>query len=212
MTELILIRHGQSYGNLECRFLGHTDKDITPLGVSQAECTAAALVNWVPDAIYASNLLRAMHTAEPFAIQWHLPIRPCVQLREIFAGEWEDMPFEELQAKFGDSYHTFRTNIGHAHPEGGESVAHVRERVTGTIRAIADQYPNGRILIVSHATVIHSFICEVMGLTADTANHLALPVNASMTTVRYDGNKFILCSYSSAEHLGDLKTARPPLC
>ena len=66
-TELYLIRHGQSLGNFERRFLGHTDLDLTPLGYKQAQCAAAFFKDIKIDAVYSSDLLRAFNTAKAVA-------------------------------------------------------------------------------------------------------------------------------------------------
>jgi broad specificity phosphatase PhoE len=66
-TRIYVIRHGESVGNLHRICLGHTDLDITELGVKQAEKTAEALSGVDFAAIYASDLIRAVHTAEPHA-------------------------------------------------------------------------------------------------------------------------------------------------
>ena len=66
MTTVLLIRHGQSVTNVTQVFTGHYDVPLSPLGQEQARRTAAYLQkNFRIDAIYASDLMRAMQTA-PF--------------------------------------------------------------------------------------------------------------------------------------------------
>ncbi len=67
VTRLYLIRHGQSAGNAEGRFGGHSATPLSPLGLQQAELTAQLLAKEKISAIYSSDLLRAMQTAEPLA-------------------------------------------------------------------------------------------------------------------------------------------------
>ncbi|MEK7724729.1 MAG: histidine phosphatase family protein [Acidobacteriota bacterium] len=67
VTRLYLIRHGQSAGNAEGRFGGHSATPLSPLGIQQAEFTAQFLVKERIGAIYSSDLLRAVQTAEPLA-------------------------------------------------------------------------------------------------------------------------------------------------
>ena len=74
-TRVYVIRHGESVGNLHRICLGHTDLDITDLGVKQAEKTAEALSDVDFAAIYASDLIRAVHTAEPHARMRGLEVR-----------------------------------------------------------------------------------------------------------------------------------------
>ena len=64
---LLFVRHGQSLGNLTGRFLGITDLDLSPLGAVQARRTADYLKDEKIDVIYASDLIRACHTAQPLS-------------------------------------------------------------------------------------------------------------------------------------------------
>ena len=66
-TRLFLIRHGQSAGNAEGRFGGHGPTPLSELGFKQAEVTAATIAKEGVNAIYSSDLLRAVQTAEPLA-------------------------------------------------------------------------------------------------------------------------------------------------
>ncbi|HEX8291434.1 MAG TPA: histidine phosphatase family protein, partial [Pyrinomonadaceae bacterium] len=66
-TRVLLIRHGQSRGNAERRFGGHSPTPLSELGRRQAEATARALANERVTAVYSSDLLRAVQTAEPLA-------------------------------------------------------------------------------------------------------------------------------------------------
>ena len=66
-TQVLLIRHGQSEGNAERRFGGHTATPLSPRGLRQAQVTARTLAAEAITAIYSSDLLRAIQTAEPLA-------------------------------------------------------------------------------------------------------------------------------------------------
>ncbi len=74
VTRLYLVRHGQSAGNAEGRFGGHSPTPLSKLGHEQAEITAKALAKERITAIYSSDLLRAVQTAEPLAELLNLPI------------------------------------------------------------------------------------------------------------------------------------------
>ena len=75
MTTVLLIRHGQSVTNVTQVFTGHYDVPLSPLGQEQARRTAAYLQkNFRIDAIYASDLMRAMQTAQPTAAAFGLPV------------------------------------------------------------------------------------------------------------------------------------------
>ena len=66
-TRVLLVRHGQSQGNAERRFGGHSPTPLSELGRRQAGATARTLAAEGVTAIYSSDLLRAVETAEPLA-------------------------------------------------------------------------------------------------------------------------------------------------
>ena len=94
-TQVILIRHGQSQGNAEGRFGGHTDTPLSARGRKQAEATAKALASEKFDAIYSSDLPRAIETATPLARLTGAPLITTDAFRERSVGVMEGLTFEE---------------------------------------------------------------------------------------------------------------------
>lgn len=211
LTELVLVRHGQSMGNELRLFLGHTDLDLTPLGYQQATLTAKALEGWHPDVIYSSDLCRAYHTAEAIAANWGLSVIKEEGLREIYAGEWEGRPFEELENAYPDSYRCFRQNMGLAHPDGGESCMALRKRASETLDRIVREHAGQRIVIVSHATTICMLCSHILAMPKEEVYRLKLCSNASISTLIHHDGYYQLLSYGATEHLGESRTLRPPL-
>lgn len=136
MTTLICIRHGQSEINLARRLTGQLDSPLTPLGVEQARRTAEFLRSQPITRIYSSDLVRCMDTAAPTAAMHGLPVIPEPAFREIFAGKWEGMTFDAITAAYPESHHVWMTDMGRAHPDGGESVAQLYDRVTAAMERV----------------------------------------------------------------------------
>lgn len=136
MTTLICIRHGQSEINLARRLTGQLDPPLTPLGVEQARRTAEFLRSQPITRIYSSDLVRCMDTAAPTAAMHGLPVIPEPAFREIFAGKWEGMTFDAITAAYPESHHVWMTDMGRAHPDGGESVAQLYDRVTAAMERV----------------------------------------------------------------------------
>ncbi len=210
MTKFIFIRHGQSMGNLERRFLGHTDLPLTPMGREQAARVAAYLEDEQIDAIYSSDLLRASETAAPIAASHALPVTTDPALREIFAGEWEGDSFTHIHEVWGEEFRIFRSDIGRACPPGGEKTTDVGARVYACVRDIAEKNPDKTILIATHATAIGMFTATALGLSADAARHISLPSNASCSVFEYRDEIFFLRQYSEDSYLGELRLKAPP--
>ena len=95
-TVIYLVRHGQSLGNEQRIYLGHTDLDLSALGYKQAESTAKRLASVKIDSIYSSDLLRAHNTALPHAEMRGLKVIDSCELREIYLGDWEGTPIDVL--------------------------------------------------------------------------------------------------------------------
>src|SRR5258708_39498727 len=104
VTRLLLIRHGQSEGNAERRFGGHTATPLSALGRKQAQATAEALASEQFTAIYSSDLARAIETAEPLAQLTGLKIEASKNLRERSVGVMEGLTFEDAAAKHPEQY------------------------------------------------------------------------------------------------------------
>ena len=96
-TTVIMVRHGESESNKENIFTGQMNTELTELGLRQAELAAEALKNVHIDRIYASDLTRAYNTGLPIAKSHGLMIEKNENLREIFAGDWEGLGFDEIK-------------------------------------------------------------------------------------------------------------------
>ena len=161
---LLFVRHGQSLGNLTGRFLGITDLDLSPLGAVQARRTADYLKDEKIDVIYASDLIRACHTAQPLSEIKGLPIIKDKRLEEINAGLWENRTFDDLEKEFPESYEgVWLHDIGNSKADGGESVAHLTGRIYDAVHDIAMKNDGKTVAIFSHATPIRAFFCRIYG-------------------------------------------------
>ena len=117
---LYLIRHGESLGNKTRTYLGHTDLDLSEKGYMQAECASRYILsNLKIDKIYSSDLIRAYNTVLPVAKALNLEITTDKDLREIYAGYWENQKYEYLMEKYADTYNSWLTDIGNAKCDGG---------------------------------------------------------------------------------------------
>lgn len=208
-TTIYLIRHGQSKANLADTFLGHHSMDLTELGHQQAKRTAAFLKDIHPDAIYSSDLSRAYQTAEATAILFDMPIVKEPRLREIWAGEWEEMPFLTIAEKFSESYRIWREDIGHAHPDGGESVVELQQRIVNVVTEIAKKHEDQTVFLFTHATPVRVLAAHVLNKTLDEIKDVSWASNASVTKVLYDNEKFSLLEYGRDDFMGEIGTKLP---
>ncbi|MBE6757949.1 MAG: histidine phosphatase family protein [Ruminococcaceae bacterium] len=205
-TTMYMIRHGQSRANLEGRFLGHGDWDLTALGHSQAACAATYLKDIPCDAIYASDLSRAFHTAEHTASAVGLPVIAERDLREINAGEWECMPFEEIEAMYPKAYKRWLEDIDHAQCVNGESVMALQERVVAALRRIAAAHAGQTVFLFTHATPIRVAAAHCLN---KAVKDVPWATNASATRFEYEDKQLVLADYSYDAYMGELVTNLP---
>lgn len=202
MTKLILIRHGQSMANATERFAGHSDFDLSDLGRHQAELAADYIVkNFKIDAIYASDLLRAYNTAVPASKLLGLPITPRKGLREIFAGKWESMRFDEIQKTYTEDFDTWKNDFSNARCTEGESVAELYARVCREVLAIAAENDGKCVLIATHATPIRVFETMSRGLSADHVAEVDFVCNASINVFNVDDGVPSVDTLNITDHL-----------
>ena len=93
MTEIYLIRHTQAEGNRYRMMQGFWDGDVTEKGLMQIELLAKRFADIPLDAVYSSDLSRAVKTAEAAARWRNLPILTRTDLRELNIGPWEQRFF-----------------------------------------------------------------------------------------------------------------------
>ena len=207
-TTVYIIRHGESVGNLNRICLGHTDLDLTELGLKQAKCTADALSGVDFSAIYSSDLIRAVHTAEPNAKPRGLKIGTSEDFRELYFGDWENASVLMLKEKFHDMFTIgWRQNFGTFTAPDGESVVHMADRMAAGVRKIAEKHPGEIILITSHAAAIRALWGKISGYEPhEWADAYPFPTNASYSVLECDGDTLTPISYSNDSHLGELVT------
>jgi broad specificity phosphatase PhoE len=172
MTELLLIRHGETDWNRDRRWQGQSDIPLNGAGEAQARDLAKRLRGSRLDAIFTSDLQRARQTAEAVAAVTGAPVREDRRLREIGLGAWEGMLGDEIRARDTETYETFRARPTAARPPGGESVLEVQRRVLTVLRDVLHAFPEGRVAIVSHGLALAALKVALRRLPLDAVwNH-----------------------------------------
>jgi broad specificity phosphatase PhoE len=162
-TRVLLIRHGQSQGNAEGRFGGHTSTPLSPRGRLQAEATAQALSSETISAIYSSDLLRAVETAQPLARLTGLQINKTEAFRERSVGVMEGLTFEEAADQHPEQYGALlRRDFEHV-LLGGESYRQMLDRASRHLDHAIEQHSGGSIAIFSHTGTICILTLHLMG-------------------------------------------------
>ncbi|MFS0557038.1 histidine phosphatase family protein [Brevibacillus sp. 179-C9.3 HS] len=160
---LVWIRHGETDCNREHRYLGHSDVPLNERGHLQAGDLATELSTLIgrPVAIYASDLLRCIQTAEPLAAAWKLPIIQVPALRELSFGVWELMTYDELMQADPVRATRWYDDPFQNRPPQGESLEELGKRVDGWLRSHLEEWRTKRasdtVVLIAHGGVIRWF-------------------------------------------------------
>ena len=160
MTTILLIRHGSTEWNEKRLAQGHADIPLNDRGRREAKETAASLSDMDIDAVYASDLSRAVETARPLADARDVLITTDPDLREIDQGVWEGMHADEIERRWPELWG--RARHYHARP-GGETPTEVRARALRALRRIVEAHPDATVAVVSHGGTMRWLVAEAMG-------------------------------------------------
>ncbi|HZJ43192.1 MAG TPA: histidine phosphatase family protein [Pyrinomonadaceae bacterium] len=162
-TQVLLVRHGQSEGNAERRFGGHSATPLSALGQRQAEATAIAISSESVTAIYSSDLLRAKQTAEPLSGLTNISTNLSSAFRERSVGIMEGLTFQEAAEQHPEQYGALlRRDFDHV-LTGGESYRQLLDRGWMKLDAVISENAGGRIAIFSHTGTICILALHLMG-------------------------------------------------
>lgn len=164
-TRLLVLRHGQSEWNAVHRWQGHADIALDEVGVEQARRAADVLGMF--DAVWASDLQRAVHTATIIADAIGVgPVHVDARLRETHVGPWEGLTQAEVEAGWPGFL------AGRRRPEGFESYDHAAERMAAALHDAAALHPGGEVLVVSHGGTIRA-LRRLLGAADERLANLA---------------------------------------
>jgi 2,3-bisphosphoglycerate-dependent phosphoglycerate mutase len=162
-THVLLIRHGQSRGNAERRFGGHTATPLSARGRNQAQATARTLKSESITVIYSSDLARTMETAQPLAKLTGLPINGTNAFRERDVGVMEGLTFEDAAQQHPEQYAALLRRDFEYVLSGGESYRQLLDRARQKLDDIIDENRGGRIAVFSHTGTICILALHLMG-------------------------------------------------
>jgi broad specificity phosphatase PhoE len=152
VTELLLVRHGETDWNRERRFQGHADQPLNETGREQAHALAAELAGEEIDVVYTSDLARASETAEIIGARLGLDVVALRELREMDVGEWQGLSWPEIEERYPKGAREWHEH-GHGW-EFGETYDQLGERILAALRRIAADHPAERVLVVAHGGAV----------------------------------------------------------
>lgn len=171
MAQLIIFRHGQSVWNLENKFTGWVDVELSPKGVEEAKQAGIKLTGFHFDFAYASALKRAQETLT-MALQTsqHPPVTTVYDaaLNERMYGDLQGLDKAETAKKYGDEQVKIWRRSFDIAPPNGESLKDTAARVIPYFeKEIAPKLRAGKnVVVAAHGNSLRALIMHLENMTA----------------------------------------------
>ena len=178
MPILILLRHGQSVWNLENRFTGLTDIDLSPLGIIEAKNAGTILKKLTIDLIFTSMLKRAIHTTEIVANELgkEIQITKNSALNERDYGDLQGLNKADTITKYGEEQVQLWRRSFKTKPPNGESLEDTYNRVIPYYREkIQPELKTKNILIIAHGNSLRALIMYLENISPIEISNITIP-------------------------------------
>jgi 2,3-bisphosphoglycerate-dependent phosphoglycerate mutase len=172
MAQLVIFRHGQSVWNLENKFTGWVDVELSPKGIEEAKNAGLKLRGYTFDYAYASDLIRAQHTLIlALEAASHLPIVPIYDkaLNERMYGDLQGLDKAETAQKYGEEQVKVWRRSFDIPPPNGESLKDTADRVIPYFeKEIIPKLKVGKnVVIAAHGNSLLSLIMYLEKMTPE---------------------------------------------
>jgi 2,3-bisphosphoglycerate-dependent phosphoglycerate mutase len=198
--KLIAVRHGETEWNAELREMGHLDSPLTPLGIQQAQALGHRLKNLGFDALYTSDLGRAVQTAEIIGRICDKPVQLNSSLRERHMGIFQGLTREEISEKYPEQMAAYE-RIGFLDLiPGGETAQERTDRSVRILTEIASRHPEQTVVVVTHGGFLTGFLGFVLGIPFSNGRRYRKE-NASFNAFEYLEPNWYLQTWNDISHL-----------
>ena len=199
-TRLCLVRHGETAWNAEHRVQGQLDVPLNATGLAQAQAIARALAREEFDAIYSSDLARALQTAQPLAGVLKLPIVRDRDLRERHYGIFQKLTYAEVKVRFPEDYARFEARDPDFNFRSGESLREFSKRSVDVILKIAGENKGRRVAVFTHGGVLDKLYRFVTGMPLAAARDFGIP-NCGINRLTLEGERWSMECWAEVGHL-----------
>lgn len=203
MTQLILIRHGETVWNREHRMQGQHDSPLTEVGVRQAHLLGRRFKDEIFGALYSSDLGRAHQTAHSIAEATGSRIIVDRRLRERHFGVFEGLTGTEIEHNYPHEYLRFKSRDPAFVVTGGESARQFQVRCMDCLSELAVRHAGERIVVVTHGLVLDMMYRAAYLLALEQPRPVPL-LNASLNIFRYSDERWHCDGWGDVAHLEEV--------
>jgi probable phosphoglycerate mutase len=197
---LIAVRHGQTESNATRRYVGQSDSPLTPVGREQVARLKERFASVTFDAVYSSDLGRALTTAQALTEPHGHPIVQDPRLRERDYGEFEGRIYDDVRAEHPELYAALDRFSTTTPMPGGESVDEVFARVGSFCDNLMADPPGENVVLVAHGGVVRALLGTLLDLPF-RAVRWARCENTSVSVFEYEGGMWCLDRWNDTCHL-----------
>ena len=185
MTELWLVRHGQTDWNQGNIVQGQQDIPLNETGIAQARQLAETLAGTRFDAIYASDLIRSRLTAQILAERLGLTVTLDPRLREIRQGVWEGHAISEILELYPEDFRRKNDDPTRPAAEGAEPASQVVTRMVQAANDLHARHKDQRLILVTHGFAIAALYCTAMDIPlSEVGRHI--PENGTPVVLKLE--------------------------
>ena len=211
MTELILIRHGETDWNRELRFQGHVDVPLNDIGLEQARRLGQRVAGEVAQHLVCSDLLRTRQTAQPVVAQLSGQLDPAFTLdgavdsawREQCFGVVEGMRATDIQQQRPQDWAQWMEFGADYAFDQGESTRQFHARVMAAVQRLAVAHPDKTVFVVTHGGVLDMIYRTALALPLSGPRQTEIP-NAGLNRVRVTDTRVEILAWADTQHLEGL--------
>jgi len=208
MTEIIMIRHGETDWNREQVFRGRTDVALNDVGLAQARAVQESLKDSTIDGMYSSPLCRAFETARIVGEKRNVAVKDEEGVIDIDFGTWQGLSHQKVKEEYTDLYETWIAQPQLVTFPEGESLADVQKRSIDALERIVKNNPGKTIALVSHRVVLKVLLCTILGLELSRFWYIRQDTCALNRAECKDGNYFLTLLNDTC-HLRAVRGASP---
>jgi broad specificity phosphatase PhoE len=204
---LLIVPHAPTDWNAAGRYQGHSDTTLSELGRRQARVLARRLKLERIDAVYSSDLRRAVETVtaicEPRRLTWRCDAR----LRELHFGAWEGLTYAEVQGHYAQALTAWEADPLLMAPPGGETLAQLAARVETFLAGLENvSDPDCTALVVAHRGSLRALLCLALGLPPEVRWRFRIEP-ASLSALTLDPKGAVLHGLNDINHLREFAHA-----